>query len=255
MSSIKEKLTEDSFDLFGDLVISSDGLMRLEYYQEFEDLYQNSNLYNNFEYGRIYNLSEMTEFLVILTQAARKKDQHPYLTEKDYDGKMNRIPKTAPLYMWAPADWKNFRSCLTKIQGSMLRCDANASVSDIIINSDNNKSVETRRIDPFRSEDPWFTDKLLNVLTLFTFHEKFAPFREVLERKISPRNDEQDDDSDAGDDETDALPLSMTKEFMAAYMQVIEEEEEDKIKSAFLSFLQKDNMDVFRSPSTIRRLF
>ena len=98
--------------------------------------------------------SEMTEFLVILTQAARKKDQHPYLTEKDYDGKMNRIPKTAPLYMWAPADWKNFRSCLTKIQGSMLRCDANASVSDIIINSDNNKSVETRRIDPFRSVSP-----------------------------------------------------------------------------------------------------
>ena len=56
--------------------------------------------------------------------------------------------------MWAPADWKNFRSCLTKIQGSMLRCDANASVSDIIINSDNNKSVETRRIDPFRSVSP-----------------------------------------------------------------------------------------------------
>merc|ERR1712238_548030 len=84
--------------------------------------------------------------------------------------------------------------------------------------------------------------------------KKFSPFREVLEHKISQRNDEQDDDGDAGDDETDALPLSMTKEFMAAYMRVIEEEEEDKIKSAFLSFLQKDNMDVFRSPSTIRRL-
>mmetsp|Transcript_44345 Transcript_44345/g.49470 ORF Transcript_44345/g.49470 Transcript_44345/m.49470 type:complete len:560 (+) Transcript_44345:209-1888(+) len=254
MSTIKEKLTEDSFHLFGDLVIFSEGLVRLEYYQEFEDLYQNSNLYNNFTYGRTYNLSEMTEFLVILTQAARRKDQPPYLTEKDYDRKMSRIPKTAPLYMWSPVDWKNFRSSLTKIQGSMLRCDANASVNDIIINNSNSEGVETRKIDKSRSKDSWFTEKLLTVLTLFTFHEKFTPFREVLEQKISQRNDEQDDDGDAGDDETDALPLSMTKEFMAAYMQVIEEEEEDKIKSAFLSFLQKDNMDVFRSPSTIRRL-
>jgi hypothetical protein len=36
MSSIRRKLTEDSLDLFGDYVISSNGLKRLEYYQEFE---------------------------------------------------------------------------------------------------------------------------------------------------------------------------------------------------------------------------
>ena len=36
MSSIKRFLTEESLSLFGDYVISSNGLKRLEYYQEFE---------------------------------------------------------------------------------------------------------------------------------------------------------------------------------------------------------------------------
>ena len=36
MSSIRRFLTEESLSLFGDYVISSNGLKRLEYYQEFE---------------------------------------------------------------------------------------------------------------------------------------------------------------------------------------------------------------------------
>jgi hypothetical protein len=92
----------------------------------------------------------MTEFLVILTQAARNKDQSPYLTDEDYTGKMNRVPKTAPLYMWASNDWANFRLCLTKIQGSMLRTDANASVYDITIDNDSDMQG-IRDIDGLRS--------------------------------------------------------------------------------------------------------
>jgi hypothetical protein len=92
----------------------------------------------------------MTEFLVILTQAARNKDQSPYLTHEDYDGKMNRVPKTAPFYIWKSNDWANFRLCLTKIQGSMLRTDANASVYDITIDDDSDREG-IRNIDGLRS--------------------------------------------------------------------------------------------------------
>ena len=74
----------------------------------------------------------MTEFLVIITQAARNKNQSPYLTDADHspNGKMNKVGKVKPLYKWKSHDWVNFRLCLTKIQGSMLRTDANASVHD-----------------------------------------------------------------------------------------------------------------------------
>lgn len=95
--------------------------------------------------------SEMTEFLITLTQAARGIDQSPFLTNDDFEGKMNKIPKAIPLYKFTPDDWKKLRLRLTKIQASMLRCDADASVNNIIANRDDKHSAETRQIDRFRS--------------------------------------------------------------------------------------------------------
>ena len=94
----------------------------------------------------------MTEFLVIITQAARNKDQSPYLTDEDHrsNGKMNKVGKVKPFYKWKSNDWVNFRLCLTKIQGSMLRTDANASVYDITIYDDSDKQG-IRNIDGLRS--------------------------------------------------------------------------------------------------------
>lgn len=47
------------------------------------------------------------------------------------------------------------------------------------------------------------------------FHGKFVLFRGVSERKISARNDENNNGDTLSDDETEMLPLSV------AYMQVI----------------------------------
>jgi hypothetical protein len=59
----------------------------------------------------------------------------------------------------------------------------------------------------------------LNVLKLFTFHEKFAPFREVLERRSTNDDDDNDDeDVDTFDNEEDLKALTVTKEFMDEYM-------------------------------------
>jgi hypothetical protein len=58
----------------------------------------------------------------------------------------------------------------------------------------------------------------LNVLKLFTFHEKFAPFREVLERKSTNYDDDDDEDVDTFDNEEDLKALTVTKEFMDEYM-------------------------------------
>ena len=94
----------------------------------------------------------MTEFLVIITQAARNKDQSPYLTDEDHspNGKMNKVGKVKPFHKWDSNDWVNFRLCLTKIQGSMLRTDANASVYDITV-YDNSDKQGIRNIDGLRS--------------------------------------------------------------------------------------------------------
>lgn len=257
MSSLRlrEQITENSLELFGDFVLfSDDGLTRLEYFQEFEDLYAKSNFFD-FDYGKVYNLSEMTEFLITLTQAARGIDQSPFLTNDDFEGKMNKIPKAIPLYKFTPDDWKKLRLRLTKIQASMLRCDADASVNNIIANRDDKHSAETRQIDRFRSEDPWFTEKLSGVLMLFTFHEQFAPFRNVLERKCVARNEGKCDDDDANDVEKHSKHLSVSKEFLAEYLHTISDQENDKLKSAFRHFLKEDEMhSSFRSPSTIHAL-
>jgi len=234
------KIVEDSLHLFGDRVISSEGLQRLQYYQEFEKLYQKSFFYSNrIEYGRIYNLSEMAEYLVILSQAARTEDDSPYVVNGS-NVNMDMLPKTRPLYNWDQDDWDNFRQCLSKIHMSMLRCDANASVDD----------DEDRTIDDDRSQkSKWFTNNLLSVLKLFTFHERFAPFREYLEDRIDCGNEENaftfhDEES-----------LQVTKEFMNRFLHAIKEEKETYIENAMNQFLQKDtNRTSFRSPSTIRAI-
>lgn len=87
--------------------------------------------------------SEITEFLVILTQAARAKNEEPYTIDAP-PGK-NLIPRTVPFDRWKPADWKSFRESLVKIQTSMLRRDAKASIDDIFRNEGENKEIDPSR--------------------------------------------------------------------------------------------------------------
>lgn len=90
-------------------------------------MYERENSLNTYTFGKIYNLSEVTEFLVILTQGARVKGEEPYSGIEANDKSL--LPDTKPFYMWKPDDWKKFREHLNVIQASMLRCDANATVS------------------------------------------------------------------------------------------------------------------------------
>ena len=71
----------------------------------------------------------MTEFLVIITQAARNKDQSPYLTDEDHDGEMNKVGKVKPFHKWKSNDWVNFRLCLTKIHMSVTSTTAESTIS------------------------------------------------------------------------------------------------------------------------------
>jgi hypothetical protein len=93
--------------------------------------------------------SEITEFLVILTQAARAKDEEPYTIDVS-PGKC-LIPQTVPFDKWKASDWKSFRESLVKIQTSILRRDATASIDDIF-----SKEGENREIDPSRSVSSMF---------------------------------------------------------------------------------------------------
>jgi len=218
-------------------VVFSDGLSRLQYFQQFEELYSRETSLSTVEYGKLYNLSEITEFLVILTQAARAKDEEPYTI--DVSPEKCLIPQTVPFDRWKASDWKSFRESLIKIQTSILRRDATASIDDIF-----SKEGENREIDPSRANDPWFTDKLFKVLDLFTLHEKLAPFREAFEITDSIESDE---------DEA-LMPLSLPKKLKNDFMVMVEEEEEKRIKKAFLSLLKNEKTNTFHSPSTIRRL-
>jgi len=237
MASVREKVAEDCLDFVGGRVVFSDGLSRLQYFQQFEELYFRETSLSSVDYGKLYNLSEITEFLVILTQAARGKDEEPYTIDAPPENIL--VPKTVPFDKWKPSDWKSFRGSLVKIQTSMLRRDAKASIDDIF-----GDEGENREIDTSRSHDSWFTDKLFKVLDLFTLHEKLAPFREELEIKSSIAIEE---------DEA-MMPLSLSKKLLKDFMDMVDKEEEKRVKKAFLSFLKNDQIDTFHSSSTIRKL-
>ena len=87
--------------------------------------------------------SEITEFLAILTQAARPANEAPYTIDAP-SGK-DLIPRTLTFDRWKPADWKSFRESLVKIQTSMLRRDANASINDIFSGGGENKEIDPSR--------------------------------------------------------------------------------------------------------------
>lgn len=87
--------------------------------------------------------SEITEFLAILTQAARRNDEEPYTL--NVSAEKNKVPKTELFKIWRTSDWKCFRENLVKIQTSMLRSDATASIDEIL-----SKEGENKEIDPAR---------------------------------------------------------------------------------------------------------
>ena len=110
--------------------------------------------------------SEITEFLVILTQAARAKDEESYTIDVS-PGKC-LIPQTVPFDRWKASDWKSFRESLIKIQTSILRRDATASIDDIF-----SKEGENREIDPSRAVSSMFhastTSTILRLLLVLSY--------------------------------------------------------------------------------------
>merc|ERR1719162_1969385 len=50
------------------------------------------------------------------------------------------------------------------------------------------------------------------------------------------------------------MPLSLSKKRLNDFMDMVDKEEEKRVKKAFLSFLKNDQTDTFHSPSTIRKL-
>jgi hypothetical protein len=114
--------------------------------------------------------SEITEFLVILTQAARAEDEEPYTIDVS-PGKC-LIPQTVPFDKWKPSDWKSFRESLVKIQTSILRRDAAASIYDIF-----SKEGENREIDPSRSVSRFHTSATIVLLKPIGVHHSYPFFR------------------------------------------------------------------------------
>ena len=95
-----------------------------------------SDVFNVFE-------SEITEFLVIVTQAARGKDEKPYDVKCRPD--QNFVTQTIPFVEWKSSDWDSLQQNLVQIQTKMLRRDAKVSIGDI------REGAENKEIDPLRS--------------------------------------------------------------------------------------------------------
>lgn len=83
--------------------------------------------------------SEIMEFLAILTLATKASGEEPY--EVDALEK-NLVPRTVPFDQWKASDWRSYRETLVKIQTSMLRRSANASVNELLSNGGENKDID-----------------------------------------------------------------------------------------------------------------
>lgn len=234
MASVREKVVEDCLDFIGGRVIFSDGLSRLQYFKEFEEIYHREINLKKIEYGKLFNISEITEFLVILTLAAV-----PFTIDDPYE-KNHLLPKTIPFEKWKAADWKGIRANLIKLQTNMLRQDANVSIDEIF-----NGFEENREINVSNSKDTWFTVKLFKVLDLFEFHQKLAPFRELLEMQSSIEH---------GKGQIH-MPLNLPRNLLQDFIDVVEEEEHKRIRKAFLSFFENAETYTLHSPATVRKLF
>ena len=56
MASPRQEVLEDCLDFVGRRVVFSDGLSRLQYFQQFEELYFEETELSAVRYGRLYNI-------------------------------------------------------------------------------------------------------------------------------------------------------------------------------------------------------
>eukprot|EP00532_Pseudo-nitzschia_australis_P013907 CAMPEP_0168225936 /NCGR_PEP_ID=MMETSP0140_2-20121125/13081_1 /TAXON_ID=44445 /ORGANISM="Pseudo-nitzschia australis, Strain 10249 10 AB" /LENGTH=832 /DNA_ID=CAMNT_0008156861 /DNA_START=25 /DNA_END=2524 /DNA_ORIENTATION=+ len=237
MASISQIVTENFLSFAGEKMVYSEGISRLEYAQRFGELYGREPTWQNFSYGKVHNLSEIVEFLVMLTKGAITKDQESNPGE-------HLLLKNRPLCEWKAVEWKGFRSRLNTIQMSLLRCDASASIDDIYRGDSENSAI-----DESRSQNKWFTTRLIRVLDLLTLHETLAPFRQVLENMSTVSGDEA------------LLPMSLPKELAEQFIETIDiidggsEEQTRLLQKAFCSLLKNERTNTFHSPATMRRIF
>ncbi len=86
--------------------------------------------------------SEITEFLAILTLATKTSGEEPYEVDAL---EQNLIPRTVPFDQWKASDWRSYRETLVKIQTSMLRGSANASVNELLSSGEEKKEIDISR--------------------------------------------------------------------------------------------------------------
>eukprot|EP00536_Pseudo-nitzschia_multiseries_P003392 jgi/Psemu1/323002/estExt_fgenesh1_pg.C_520020 len=214
MASVDQIVTENCLDFIGQTLIFRDGESRLKYHERFK----------------------IAELLVLLTEGSLAEDLEPAQRQQ-------LIPRPKALHEWKSMDWKGFRRRLCNIQLAMMRYDASASIDDIY-----RGDSENRLVDPSRADDEWFTDKLSNVLALFSLHEELAPFREILEEHSSISGDEA------------LVPLSLPDWFVEDFTKAIDNldggsvVQTERLERCFCTFLKNDGTDAFHSASTIRKL-
>mmetsp|Transcript_3464 Transcript_3464/g.9701 ORF Transcript_3464/g.9701 Transcript_3464/m.9701 type:complete len:207 (+) Transcript_3464:308-928(+) len=206
MASLDQIVTESCLDFIGQTLVFRDGESRMTYYDRFKELYDREPTWQNFSYGKIHNLSEIAEFLVLLTEGALAEGlEEPSERQRTMlmspKSKSKAKAKSKPLHEWKSVDWRAFRSRLIKIQVNMMRCHASASVDDIYRGDSENPGI-----DESRQNDPWFVEKLTKVLDLLSLHEELAPFRDVLEDRSLVSGDEA------------LLPLSLPDRFVQDFM-------------------------------------
>ncbi|VEU38709.1 unnamed protein product [Pseudo-nitzschia multistriata] len=241
MASVGQVVTENCLEFIAQQLVFSNGESRLEYCKLFRELHSRESTLKNLSYGKLHNLSKISEF-VELMEGARADDQEPCLSEQ------GSPHNTKPFYKWKPFDWKAFRGRLTRIQMSMLREDANATVDDIYRHNGDRNNSENPSIDEARSQSKWYSDNLYRVVDLLTLQEKLAPFRENLESMSWYFNDEASE------------PLPLPNDLVVEYMETLDnlqcrnEALTKDFQKVFRIFLKSDGTDTFRSPATIRGL-
>ncbi|KAG7369198.1 hypothetical protein IV203_031941 [Nitzschia inconspicua] len=227
MTSVIDKVTEDTLALYGHLAIFSDGMERLKYYQAFTELYRRSG-FSDVEIGLVSSYSEIADFLALMTFAKEQPEDASDLTD---------VPKSTPLNTWKVDDWKAAADAIKGMHERLLRQDANSTLEELEKEGeDDQQNFET-------ANEPAFSKCFYNILKFLTFHSYLSPFRKTFEEYA---------DANAGK-ETQFEPLFVSEKFLKEYRNAVASSKDEKIQNAMNRLLNSDK-DAFRSTHDIVRL-
>ncbi|KAG7348490.1 hypothetical protein IV203_017195 [Nitzschia inconspicua] len=227
MTSVIDKVTEDTLALYGHLAIFSDGMERLKYYQAFTELYRRSG-FSDVEIGLVSSYSEIADFLALMTFAKEQPEDASDLTD---------VPKSTPLNTWKVDDWKAAADAIKGMHERLLRQDANSTLEELEKEGeDDQQNFET-------ANEPAFSKAYYKILKFFTFHSYLSPFRKTFEEYA---------DANAGK-ETQFEPLVVSEKFLKEYRNAVASSKDEMIQKAMNRLLTADK-DAFRSTHDIVRL-